>query len=81
MNNSFWSQIFAEEPEQPIGADAVIHVNPNRCPQNHPCPSVRVCPSEALTQVRYSAPTVEMDKCIQCGKCVRYCALGAISMH
>ena len=82
MSNSIWSQMFGGEPEQkqPASADAVIRVNRNRCPENHPCPSVRVCPVEALKQVRYSAPTADMDKCIKCGKCVRYCPMGAISL-
>lgn len=82
MSNSIWSQMFGGEPEekQSVGADAVIRVNRNRCPENHPCPSVRVCPVEALKQVRFSAPTADMDKCIKCGKCVRYCPMGAISL-
>ena len=82
MSNSIWSQMFGGEPEekQPVGADAIIRVNRNRCPENHPCPSVRVCPVDALKQVRYSAPTADMDKCIKCGKCVRYCPMGAISL-
>ena len=82
MSNSIWSQLFADEPkqQQPAGADAIIRVNRNRCPENHPCPSVRVCPVEALKQIRYSAPTADMDKCIKCGKCVRYCPMGAISL-
>ena len=60
--------------------DAVIRVSATRCPQNHPCPSVRVCPVEALTQVGYRAPKADMDKCIKCGKCVRYCPMGAITL-
>ena len=82
MSNSIWSQMFGGEPEekQSVGADAVIRVNRNRCPENHPCPSVRVCPVEALKQVRFSAPTADMDKCIKCGKCVRYCPMGAITL-
>lgn len=50
----------------------------SRCPQNHSCPSVRVCPVNALKQVAYKAPTVSEDECIKCGKCVRYCPMGAI---
>ena len=82
MSNNIWSQFFGGEPEEkkPVSADAIIRVNRNRCPENHPCPSVRVCPVEALSQVRFSAPTADMDKCIKCGKCVRYCPMGAISL-
>jgi Fe-S-cluster-containing hydrogenase component 2 len=74
--------MFGGEPEQtkPAGADAVIRINRNRCPENHPCPSVRVCPVDALKQVRFAAPTADMDKCIKCGKCVRYCPMGAITL-
>ena len=82
MSNSILSQMFGGEPEEkkPVSADAVIRVSATRCPQNHPCPSVRVCPVEALTQSGYRAPKVNMDKCIKCGKCVRYCPMGAISL-
>ena len=81
MSNNFFSSLFGNEPEaQPAGADAIIRVNKNRCPQNHPCPSVRVCPVQALSQVGYGAPVADMDKCIKCGKCVRYCPMGAISL-
>jgi ferredoxin len=27
-----------------------ILVDQNRCPQNHPCPSIRVCPTGAIVQ-------------------------------
>ncbi len=50
------------------------------CPQNHPCPSVRVCPFGALKQNGYEAPTVDLSKCTNCGKCARYCPMGALRM-
>lgn len=82
LSNSIWNQFFGGEPEEkkPVSADAIIRINRNRCPENHPCPSVRVCPVDALTQIRYSAPAADMGKCIKCGKCVRYCPMGAISL-
>ena len=49
----------------------ILTVNKNHCPQNHPCPSVRVCPVGALTQSGFKAPNVDLEKCIRCGKCVR----------
>lgn len=55
-----------------------IAVMKNRCPQNHPCPSVQVCPVGALSQSRFNAPTVDQEKCIQCKKCVKYCPMRAI---
>lgn len=51
-----------------------------RCPQNHPCPSLRVCPTGALSQEGFAAPTVDQDQCIACGKCVRFCPMGALKL-
>ncbi len=56
-------------------------VNKRRCPQIHPCPSVRVCPVDALSQQLYEAPAVDQSKCIECGKCVRFCPMGALSLE
>lgn len=56
-----------------------ITVNKNSCPQNHPCPSVRVCPVGALKQTGFSAPVVDESKCILCKKCVKFCPMRAIS--
>ncbi|HAN20592.1 MAG: 4Fe-4S ferredoxin [Clostridiales bacterium GWF2_36_10] len=58
-----------------------LNVKINRCPQNHPCPSVRVCPVGALTQKGYTAPVVDMDKCIKCGKCSRFCPMRALVLE
>lgn len=55
-----------------------IKVLTSRCPENHPCPSVRVCPVSALSQKGFSAPEVDNDKCIACGKCVKFCPMRAI---
>ena len=57
----------------------VVHVE--RCPQNHPCPSVRVCPVGALHQEGFQAPTVDHEKCIRCGKCVRFCPKRALKLE
>jgi len=51
------------------------------CPQNHPCPSVNVCPVGALTQKGFHAPDVDMNKCIKCGKCVNYCPMRALVLE
>ena len=50
------------------------------CPQNHPCPSVRICPLGALIQNGYDAPLVDEEKCTGCGKCIRFCPTGAIQI-
>ncbi len=58
-----------------------LAITPNRCPQNHPCPAVRKCPTGALYQKGYNAPRVQAKKCTACGKCTRYCAYGALRME
>ena len=51
----------------------------NRCPQNHRCPSIAVCPTGAITQKSpFSLHVVDEEKCIVCGKCIRFCPMGAI---
>ncbi|KNY27304.1 4Fe-4S binding protein [Pseudobacteroides cellulosolvens] len=55
-----------------------IIVDKNRCPQNHPCPAVKVCPVNAIDQNVYNAPTIDQEKCIKCRKCVMFCPMGAI---
>ncbi len=54
-----------------------VTVEPRRCPQNHPCPVVRICPSGAIKQTGYAAPVIDRARCTDCGKCVRYCGYGA----
>ncbi|MGE5473646.1 MAG: ATP-binding protein [Ignavibacteriales bacterium] len=51
-----------------------------RCPQNHPCPSIKVCPVGALKQKGFNAPTVDNEACIKCGKCALYCPMRALQM-
>ena len=54
-------------------------VNQSRCPQNHRCPSIAVCPMQAITQKDpYSLPVIDQEKCIECGKCIRFCPRRAI---
>ncbi len=57
-----------------------VLVNKERCPQNHPCPAVRVCGVGALSQEGFRAPQVDAEKCVDCGKCVRYCPMGAFTL-
>lgn len=63
------------------GDTRTLVVDQYRCPQNHPCPSVRVCPVDALSQKGFLAPEVDMDACIRCGKCVRFCPMGALALE
>ncbi|KJS85308.1 MAG: 4Fe-4S ferredoxin [Peptococcaceae bacterium BICA1-8] len=52
-----------------------ININENRCPQNHKCPSVRLCPTGAIIQKGNNCPEIDEEKCISCGKCVSYCPM------
>lgn len=53
----------------------------DKCPQNHPCPSVRVCPVGALSQTGFGAPVVDHNKCIKCGKCADFCPQMALVLQ
>ena len=58
-----------------------LEVIAQRCPQNHRCPSIKVCPVGALSQVSVEAPSVDYDKCIECGKCVSFCPKNALVLN
>ena len=51
----------------------MILVQSQYCPQNHPCPSLSVCPAGAIKQQGYQAPTIDSETCIECGRCVASC--------
>ena len=51
-------------------------IDNRRCPQNHPCPAVRVCPQKAIKQVDFQAPTIDQEKCTECNRCVKFCPYG-----
>lgn len=67
--------------KQKYNLEKTLTVNKNRCPQNHPCPSVKVCPVDALSQNGFDAPIVNQNKCIKCGKCVKFCPMKAIKFE
>lgn len=56
-------------------------VKTERCPQNHRCPAVQVCPVGALSQKGFSAPVIDYETCTSCGKCARYCFPRALVME
>lgn len=58
--------------------ERILTVLQTNCPQNHKCPAVAVCPVGALSQNGMQAPTVDLDKCIRCGKCARFCPKKAL---
>lgn len=55
-----------------------ITISNVRCPQNHRCPILRICPVQAISQDGYGLPIIDESKCTDCGKCVRYCGMGAV---
>ena len=54
-----------------------VIVEKSRCPQNHRCPLIGICPVGAIIQDGYTAPEINHVKCINCGSCVQSCAYGA----
>lgn len=58
-----------------------LNVIKEKCPQNHKCPSVKICPVNALRQEGFNAPTVDHDKCIKCGKCANFCPKKALVLE
>ena len=55
-----------------------LTIDAARCPQNHRCPIIAVCKVGAITQQAYGLPVIDAEKCIECGKCVRYCGMQAV---
>lgn len=53
----------------------MIVIRKEYCPQNHPCPVVNVCPTEAIAQEGFSAPTVNDESCICCCKRTQACGV------
>lgn len=56
-----------------------ITINTMRCPQNHRCPSVGICPTGAIRQQGNGAPTIDEEKCVACGRCLMSCPFGVFS--
>ena len=55
-------------------------VNEKRCPKNHKCPAIKVCPVGAIAQDGFSAPSINEKLCIKCGKCSKFCPMGALTL-
>lgn len=60
------------------------YINPKKCDKSPFCPVKRVCPVGAITQTGGlfggGMPTVDKAKCTGCGKCLRVCPHGAVTM-
>lgn len=81
MSNNFFGSIKNDAKSEKGIKDRTLVVKKNHCPQNHPCPSVKVCPVGALSQKGVNAPVVDMEKCIKCGKCVKFCPKRALALE
>jgi hypothetical protein len=81
MKNDFLGFLKHNEGNIKDLKDRTLIVKTSRCPQNHPCPSVKVCPVGALTQKGFNAPTVNIDICTKCGKCVKSCPMRALVLE
>lgn len=57
-----------------------VQVDAGKCPQNHRCPLVAICPAEAISQQGNSLPVIDADRCVECGLCVEQCPKGAMHM-
>lgn len=55
-----------------------LTIDAAKCPQNHRCPLLSVCPVEAITQQGSGLPVIDTQKCIECGKCVKFCGKQAV---
>jgi ferredoxin len=55
----------------------MIKVDKNKCPKDHACPMVKLCPKKAISQKNYDAPKIDKEKCIKCLLCVKKCPYNA----
>jgi ferredoxin len=58
----------------------MLKVDPRRCPQNHRCPLMRICPRGAISQEGFGLPAIDSRKCIGCMACVNSCPMGAVQL-
>lgn len=58
----------------------MITIDKNRCPQNHKCPAIKVCPVNAISQTDFELPVIDITICIECKKCINFCPMRAIQL-
>ena len=56
----------------------MIKIDSIKCPQDHPCPLIKMCPVDAISQEGVGLPKIDNDKCIKCLVCVANCPLNAV---
>ncbi len=81
MSNDFFNFFKRDQEDTKDIKDKTLVVKTSRCPQNHSCPSVKVCPVGALSQKGFNAPIVDLGTCIKCGKCVKSCPMRALVLE
>lgn len=57
-----------------------IVVDEKRCPQNHRCPAMSVCPVNAIRQEGFGLPVIDPETCIRCRKCASFCPMQAFTV-
>jgi len=57
----------------------MLSINSKRCPQNHRCPAIKVCPSGAISQKGNELPVIDSNLCTECMTCVSFCPTRAIN--
>ncbi|MEG1700005.1 MAG: 4Fe-4S binding protein, partial [Alistipes sp.] len=55
-----------------------VVLDKSRCPHNHVCPLIKVCPVGAISQDADGYPVVDYDLCIECEKCTHACPMKAM---
>ena len=56
----------------------MVNVINQRCPQDHKCPLIYICPQHAIEQKEFHAPLIDKEKCINCNLCVHNCPYHAV---
>lgn len=57
-----------------------VAIDKSKCPHDHPCPLIRVCPVNAISQDKQGYPVIDYDICIGCDKCAKYCPMHAMKI-
>lgn len=55
-------------------------VDAAKCPQNHRCPLITLCPAVAISQEGFSLPQIDATLCLGCGLCAEHCGMQAIHL-
>jgi len=58
-----------------------LAIDPQKCPANHRCPIVNVCPMEAISQEGKGLPVIDESKCAECMDCVDSCPTHAVHQN